>query len=337
MSAFIFLCVAAGLWNPTPSGGIVLGPETVRTIAFEDEFRLTADGKGAEGIARGETTFALPSDEPGQRILAGPDDLPTGAGVRLDLHKNRLAVLSVAPFDPAAGLRTAWSVRVALADREHKVRPEALLGRTAIPPDVLSRYLFLDGRHETGDGELARIAAEAARASRDPADLAFRLNELVRERVTYVRDGRWDPAPIVWRTGRGSCSEYHFLYATLCRMAGLPCRFVGATAWRGKDGEATYEDTVYHRWSEVYLAGYGWFPVDVSRNDGEDGEPVNRAFGRTSAALLILSRGEGGVSDAMGVQYVARSQTYDAKGRPVDSDGLRSDRAIRWTNAPTTP
>lgn len=337
MSALIFLCVAAGLWNPTPSGSIALGPETVRTVAYEDLLRAETPEKTGAGIVRSETVFALPSDEPGQRILSGPDDLAAGVEIRRDPHQNRLGRLSIAPFDPAVGLRTAWRVRVALADREHRVRTEALLPRTAIPPDVLTRYLYLDGRHATGDGELARVAGEARRAARDPLDLAFRLNELVRGRVTYVRDGRWDPAPVVWRTGQGSCSEYHFLYATLCRLAGLPCRFVGATAWRGQDGESTYEDTVYHRWSEVYLAGYGWFPVDVSRNDGEDGEPVNRAFGRTSSALLVLSRGEGGDGDAMGVQYVARSRAFDALGRALEDDGLRSDRAIRWTAFPEAP
>jgi transglutaminase-like putative cysteine protease len=238
--------------------------------------------------------------------------------------------------DPAAagGFRTVWRVRVGLANREHRVRGDALGPLTAVPLDVLSRYLALDGRHADPGPELVAAAAAARREARDPLDLAFRLNRLVRERVVYDRDGRWDPAPVVWRTGRGSCSEYHFLYSTLCRLAGLPCRFVGATAWRGENGDLAYSDDVYHRWSEVFLPGYGWFPVDVSRNDGEDGEPLDQAFGKTSRGLCILSRGDGGDDDPLGVQYVARGFALDASGLPAERPRLGSDRVVRWRVVP---
>jgi transglutaminase-like putative cysteine protease len=171
-------------------------------------------------------------------------------------------------------------------------------------------------------------AADGVRAvSSDPLDLAYRLNDLVRERLTYERDGSWDPAPKVWRRGSGSCSEYHFVFANLCRNAGLPCRYVGASALRSGDDD--YVDTVFHRWSEVFLPGYGWYPIDVSRNDCEDGGPVNDAFGCTSSNLLELMHGDGGESSMLGWSYVA-----NVKALASDGAALKARRRIEWTPAP---
>lgn len=335
MSALLFLCVAAGLWNPTPAGRAQAVGAEVREIAFDDVVRAEIPEGAAPSTFRAETLFALPQDGLGQRLLGEIADLPPDTRLFHDPHGNRLAAAAAA-IDAQRGLRTRWSVKVELADRVYDVRRDALLPLSAVPPAVAALYLRDGGRHDLAAPELRAVAAAAAAAATDPLDLAFRLNEAVRARLTYDRDGRWDDAATVWRTGRGSCSEYHFLYASLCRIAGLPCRFVGATAWRGEAGDVAYVDTVYHRWSEVFLPGFGWFPVDVSRNDGEDGEPVNTAFGRTSKRLLVLSRGDGGDDDPLGVQYVARSSGRGGPGAAAAR--LRSERAITWsTPAPPAP
>jgi hypothetical protein len=148
----------------------------------------------------------------------------------------------------------------------------------------------------------------------------------VRTRLTYNNDGRWDDAPQVLRQGHGSCSEYNFLFVALCRASGLPARYAGATARRNDDG--TYEDTVHHRWSEVYLPGYGWMPVDVSRNDGEDGAPINRWFGAVGDRLLVLVKGDGGDHEPLGWSYVV-SVTGDAQ---QGADFLRTKKFL-WENA----
>jgi transglutaminase-like putative cysteine protease len=83
----------------------------------------------------------------------------------------------------------------------------------------------------------------------------------------------------------------------------------------------TYEDTVHHRWVEFYLPGHGWFPVDGSRNDGEDGNPVNSYFGKIAPGLLVLLHGDGGSLAPLGWGYVTRATFKDGtKGSQVDSE-----------------
>ena len=153
--------------------------------------------------------------------------------------------------------------------------------------------------------------------------------EHLRGRLTYRNDGKWESADRVLRNGHGSCSEYNFAFIALARLNGLPARYVGASALRSAGPQ--YEDTVHHRWTEVYLPGHGWFPIDSSRNDGEDGSPVNRWFGRTSASLLVLMRGEGGKNHPLRWGYVA---TVDA--RRIGDGRLSKRKRFLWAKVPPT-
>lgn len=53
----------------------------------------------------------------------------------------------------------------------------------------------------------------------------------------------------------GDCGEEALLFITLCRSAGIPARW--QTGWDTYPG---FKDI--HDWTEIYLAPYGWVPVD---------------------------------------------------------------------------
>ncbi|HET7662422.1 MAG TPA: transglutaminase domain-containing protein [Rhodanobacteraceae bacterium] len=58
--------------------------------------------------------------------------------------------------------------------------------------------------------------------------------------------------------GHGDCGEQTLLLITLMRMNGIPARW--QSGW-------IYSDSDYwniHDWAEIYLAPYGWIPVDVT-------------------------------------------------------------------------
>jgi transglutaminase-like putative cysteine protease len=55
--------------------------------------------------------------------------------------------------------------------------------------------------------------------------------------------------------GYGDCGQEAFLFITLCRLNGIPARW--QTGWNTVPGGKTIHD-----WSEIYLAPYGWMPVD---------------------------------------------------------------------------
>jgi transglutaminase-like putative cysteine protease len=55
--------------------------------------------------------------------------------------------------------------------------------------------------------------------------------------------------------GYGDCGQEAFLFITLCRLNGIPARW--------QSGWDTFPNsTTIHDWSEIYIAPYGWMPVD---------------------------------------------------------------------------
>ncbi|MDB6110492.1 MAG: Transglutaminase domain protein [Pedosphaera sp.] len=55
--------------------------------------------------------------------------------------------------------------------------------------------------------------------------------------------------------GYGDCGQQALLFITLCRYNGVPARW--QSGWNMFPG-----DTTNHDWTEIYLAPYGWMPVD---------------------------------------------------------------------------
>lgn len=61
----------------------------------------------------------------------------------------------------------------------------------------------------------------------------------------------------------GYCTYYAAAMTVMCRMAGLPARYVeGFMATPAEDGLAYVTGKEAHAWTEVYFEGFGWVPFD---------------------------------------------------------------------------
>ena len=106
--------------------------------------------------------------------------------------------------------------------------------------------------------------------------------------MTYELSGGWNVAPQVLTRGNGSCSEYTFVFISMCRAAGLPARYVGSVVVRGDD--ASFDNT-FHRWSQVYLPNYGWMHVDPQGGDREKQSEIAASIGQVDNRFLDHHRG----------------------------------------------
>ncbi len=72
----------------------------------------------------------------------------------------------------------------------------------------------------------------------------------------------------------GYCTYYASAMTVLCRMAGLPARYVeGFVATPGSDGFAYVTGKNAHAWTEVYFEGFGWVPFDPTPRQQEQNDP----------------------------------------------------------------
>ena len=171
--------------------------------------------------------------------------------------------------------------------------PENMGSLTDIPNDIKEKYLQDDEKYQIESDVIQNTIKKVVGDEENPYWIMRKLHQYLIGHLHYNMDGAWDTAPTVITNGHGSCSEYTFVFISLCRAAGLPARYVGST-WDRK--ELAYMDDVYHRWVEVYLPNYGWIPTDPTHGDRE--LPRDQAFpiGLVRNSALITTQSGGGSS-----------------------------------------
>ncbi len=127
---------------------------------------------------------------------------------------------------------------------------------------------------------------------------------LIMERLTYERDGSWQPVPEVLASGKGSCSEYTYAFLALCRSQGIASRYVGGIV--GRPGEPFHLDKVFHRFPQAFVPDVGWVDFDPTRTDRANNKRL--FFGRTPGPMLLTCVGDGGDGSLTGWDYLESHQ-----------------------------
>ena len=75
---------------------------------------------------------------------------------------------------------------------------------------------------------------------------------------------------------RGYCMHFASAGVLMLRLLGIPARYVtGYSVEVPETGIAEVPDSAAHAWVEVYLAGYGWYPVEMTPGySGEEGQQI---------------------------------------------------------------
>jgi transglutaminase-like putative cysteine protease/outer membrane protein assembly factor BamB len=199
-------------------------------------------------------------------------------------------------------------------DVRYFVYPDKVGSLNDIPDSIKSKYLENNDKYQFDHPIIQAALKEAIGDEKNPYWIARKIFNYLLQKMYYEMTGGWNTAPTVLKRGNGSCSEYSFVYISMCRAAKLPARYVGSVVVRGDDASM---DDVFHRWVEVYLPNYGWIPVDPS--GGDDLLPHDQAdsFGALSNRFYITTQSGGG-SETLGWTYNSfESWTTDPKTNVV--------------------
>jgi transglutaminase-like putative cysteine protease len=108
-------------------------------------------------------------------------------------------------------------------------------------------------------GEIKNLAARIVGAETNPYLKARRTFQWVYEHVPWASMREYstvDCLPHYAITqGHGDCGTEAMTFMALCRASGIPARW--------ESGWVTAPTPDMHDWCEIYLAPYGWVPVDV--------------------------------------------------------------------------
>jgi len=267
--------------------------------------------------------IAIPDNMANQKILSEPKfSLPYK--VVKDRWEQPTALFVLEKPAPAKRYFISMNVTAELSKTRHFVFPHKVESLDKIPSKISKTYLVDEEKYRINDPLIVKAAQEAIDEETNPYWQMRNIHRYIRERLHYELSGGWNVAPRVLSRGNGSCSEYTFLFISMCRSVGIPARYVGAVVIRGDEASA---DEVFHRWSQVYLPGYGWVHIDPQGGDKDKPGQVAGSIGVISERFLITTVG-GGNSDLLAWNY-----NYNAKWTAKGPVKVYSETVGEWSPA----
>jgi transglutaminase-like putative cysteine protease len=144
-------------------------------------------------------------------------------------------------LNPAAHLTaTALTTK----ERKEDLQPDVLVPVTGLP---------------------AELAVKVTEGKTQPLDKARAIYEYVFTTMRYDKTGTgWGHGDVLYACDakKGNCTDFHSLFIAMARSQGIPARFeIGFPLPPDKHSA---EIAGYHCWSDFYIDGKGWIPVDIS-------------------------------------------------------------------------
>ncbi|MDO4483530.1 MAG: transglutaminase-like domain-containing protein [Clostridia bacterium] len=124
------------------------------------------------------------------------------------------------------------------------------------------------------------LARDITRTASTPYEKAFAIQNHLSRNYRYALDVAPQPAEIdfvtnfLFNTKEGYCTYYASAMTVLCRMVGLPARYVeGYLAVPDEQGQAVVTGLQGHAWTEVYFSGFGWLTFDATPGQSNEQPP----------------------------------------------------------------
>jgi len=264
--------------------------------------------------------IAIPRDRKNQELKEEPSFTPAYTEEAADQWGQRTAHFSAKQIEPGEMVNYEMNVEATTYDTRWFIFPDKVGSLDDIPDAIKDKYLENNEKYQY-DHPIIRDGIKKAlgdQISDNPYWKARALFNYLIDNMYYEMVGGWNTAPTVLDRGNGSCSEYTFVYISMCRAIGIPARYVGSLVVRGDDASL---DDVFHRWAEIYLPNYGWVPVDPSGGDQELPRDQANYIGHLSHRFLITTQSGGG-SETMEWTYNSNDSWVTEPKTHVVSDNF---------------
>lgn len=153
-----------------------------------------------------------------------------------------------------------------------------------MPTEFLDPEMYI----ESDAPEIFSIASSIRNSSDNLCQAARSIYDYVGDEITYSQYTPQDVGALTTLAQKeGDCTEFSDLFIALNRAAGIPARFVEGVTCCTTNGYQAGQ--VKHDWSEVYLPGNGWVPVDATW--GRFSNQRDLYFAAMSPDHIVVTRG----------------------------------------------
>lgn len=284
------------------------------TARIEYTHEVTNFGPGV--LRQADIHLALPVDRNNQALLKPLEFQPAGFNLETDKWGQQTAHFRFENVMPGEKVSATMTALARIGEVRWFIYPEEIGAMDEIPEDIRAEYLGNNEKYQFDDPVIRNALKEAVGNETNPYWIFRKIFDYLINHMYYEMVGGWTTAPTVLARGNGSCSEYSFVYISMCRAAGLPARYVGSVVERG---DRASMDDVFHRWVEVYLPRYGWVPIDPSGGDRDWPRDQANYIGHIAGRYLITTQSGGG-SETMQWTYNSNEFWQTDPGTFVVSD-----------------
>jgi transglutaminase-like putative cysteine protease len=194
-------------------------------------------------------------------VVSAKGDLPLRS-TRESKYDNDIYVAETGAAPPELHFDIEYDVvrheRVGLNHASH------VMGASMTDTKALQRDLQPDALVPT-TGLPADLAVKVTAGKTDPLDKARAIYDYVFTTMKYDKTGTgWGHGDVLYACDakKGNCTDFHSLFIAMARSQGIPARFeIGFPLPADKHSA---EIAGYHCWSDFYVKGKGWIPVDIS-------------------------------------------------------------------------
>jgi len=220
----------------------------------------------------------IPQTDPFQTISVVSQDIPVShQTIEEKEFGNSILFLELSPEDSGKKIELVYDV-----ERQEK---KAYTDNTAA-----TNYLNASILMPVGDRfEILADSIIGDKSEGGAIMQARALYDYIIDNMRYMKFGDYGKGDAVYACDSltGNCTEFHSLFISLARSAGIPARFaIGAAIPSDRDSGGI---DGYHCWAEFYAEGK-WWPVDISEGNKYTALSTYY-FGRHPANRIEFSRG----------------------------------------------
>ena len=198
--------------------------------------------------------------------------------IKDEANKNDILYLELFPEDSGKPVDLIYNVKrkeKGPYTQDGEIDPKYLESSALMPVDRRFRELALEAIGEKRkDSKLMQARA---------------IYDYIIDNMKYMKYGDYGKGDAIYAcdTKTGNCTEFHSLFISMARSAGIPARFSIGAAIPSDRNEGGIDG--YHCWAEFFAEGK-WWPVDISEGNKYTALSTYY-FGRHPANRIELSRG----------------------------------------------
>ncbi|MBD5442688.1 MAG: hypothetical protein HDR34_04695 [Treponema sp.] len=207
---------------------------------------------------------------------------------------------------------------------------------SSINKAILSDATAADDFTPASDPDIKELLFKIIGKETNPYNIAALVYNYMTAQYTVlenVRTGKISPLDLLSEK-KGDPYDFAVIFTTLMRASGIPS-YVDGGILIGTDLR-----TKPHWWSEIYLPGFGWFPVDVSLGAGlqhslwiKNTDARTFYFGNLDSQHILFSRGMNQIKpSSSNSQTVQRFRSYSLQTIWEEASGKNIKYSSFWAD-----